>query len=131
MQSSQAPFRYEPGRAYVKRIRRSRYTAIGRIARYTDGLNEAAFSADELVQDAVVRNIEVIGEGCRNIRRYFPAFVTQHPEVPFQSAYEMRNALTHGYHKIDFGVVWVTVREDLPALGKQFESLAVELKSAS
>jgi uncharacterized protein with HEPN domain len=94
-------------------------------------LNEAAFSADELVQDAVVRNIEVIGEACRNIRRYFPAFVTQHPEVPFQSAYEMRNALTHGYHKIDFGVVWVTVREDLPALGKQFESLAVELKRAS
>ncbi|MDR5745391.1 DUF86 domain-containing protein [Caballeronia sp. LZ029] len=106
-------------------------TAIGRIARYTDALNEAAFSDDELVQDAVVRNIEVIGEACRNIRRYFPAFVTQHPEVPFQSAYEMRNALTHGYHKIDFGVVWVTVREDLPALGKQFESLAIELKSAS
>ncbi|WP_281261812.1 HepT-like ribonuclease domain-containing protein [Caballeronia novacaledonica] len=43
----------------------------------------------------------------------------------------MRNALSHGYHKIDFGVVWVTVREDLPALGKQFESLAAELSDAN
>lgn len=40
----------------------------------------------------------------------------------------MRNALSHGYHKVDLGIVWVTAREDLPALGKQFELLATELK---
>ncbi|SPB15527.1 hypothetical protein NOV72_02747 [Caballeronia novacaledonica] len=68
-------------REYVDHV----ITAIGRIARYTDGLDEAAFGDDELVQDAVIRNIEVIGEACRNIRRYFPAFVARHPEVPFQS----------------------------------------------
>jgi uncharacterized protein with HEPN domain len=106
-------------------------TAVGRVKRYTDGLDEAAFRDNEFAQDAVIRNIEVVGEACRNIRRHFPAFVAQHPEVPFQSAYEMRNALTHGYHKIDLGVVWVTIREDLPALGKQFESLDAELKDAN
>lgn len=55
----------------------------------------------------------------------------QHPEVPFQSAYEMRNALSHGYHKIDLGIVWVTISEDLAALGEQFQLLAAELKGAS
>ncbi|SAK47086.1 hypothetical protein AWB75_01019 [Caballeronia catudaia] len=105
-------------------------TAIGRIKRYTDGLDEAAFRNDEFAQDAVIRNVEVVGEACRNIRRYFPTFAAQHPEVPFQSAYEMRNALTHGYHKIDLGILWVTIREDLPALGRQFESLAVDLDGA-
>jgi len=106
-------------------------TAIRRIARYTAGLDEATFNNDEFAQDAVIRNIEVIGEACRNISRHFPAFVVQHPEVPFQSAYEMRNALSHGYHKIDFGIVWVTIREDIPALGKQFQLLADELKRVS
>ncbi|MDR5816394.1 DUF86 domain-containing protein [Caballeronia sp. LZ033] len=103
-------------------------TTIGSISRYINDLDETDFLADELVQDGVIRNIEVVGEACRNICKYFPAFVTQHPEVPFQSAYEMRNALSHGYHKVDLGIVWVTARGDLPALGKQFELLATELK---
>jgi uncharacterized protein with HEPN domain len=105
--------------------------AVERIKRYTAGLNEVSFLEEELVQDAVIRNIEVIGEACRNIRRNFPDFVSRHPDVPFQAAYEMRNALTHGYHKIDFGIVWMTISEDLPALGKQFELLAMELANGN
>jgi uncharacterized protein with HEPN domain len=57
--------------------------------------------------------------------------VSQHSEVPFQSAYEKRNALAHGYHKIDFGVVRVTITASLPLLGKQFELLAAELANTA
>ena len=48
--------------------------AIARIQRYTSNLPEAAFYADEMAQDAVIRNIEIIGEAARNIERNDPAF---------------------------------------------------------
>jgi uncharacterized protein with HEPN domain len=103
-------------------------TAVERIKRYTEGMDEAAFISDELIQDAVVRNIEVIGEASRNIGRHFPEFVAKHPDIPLRPAYEMRNALAHGYHHIDLSIVWNTISEDLPALGKQLEPLAATLK---
>jgi uncharacterized protein with HEPN domain len=56
--------------------------AIGRIARYTAGMDEPAFLSDELVQDAVIRNIEIIGEAANNILRVNPAFAAQHDKIP-------------------------------------------------
>lgn len=90
--------------------------AIERIQSYTACMDEAAFRRDTLVQDAVIRNFEVIGEACRNILRDEPEFAVRHPELPLSGAYEMRNALAHGYFKIDLGVVWATIGNDLPAL---------------
>lgn len=51
----------------------------------------------------------------------------QHTEVPFSIAYEMRNALAHGYFKVDFEIVWTTIERDLPELKKTIESLLSEL----
>ena len=67
--------------------------AIGRIQDYTEDLDEAAFLKEKMTQDAVIRNLEVIGEASRNIERHFPEFSKIHPELPLASAYEMRNAL--------------------------------------
>ncbi len=75
--------------------------AIARIQRYTSGLTEATFCADEMVQDAVIRNIEIIGEAARNVERNDPAFAQQHSGVPWAVMYGMRNRLSHGYHQID------------------------------
>lgn len=74
------------------------------------------FLQSELLQDAVVRNIEVIGEATNNIQRVDPSFATAHSDVPWQVMYAMRNRLSHGYDKIDFGMIWKTVCHDLPAL---------------
>jgi uncharacterized protein with HEPN domain len=93
--------------------------AIERIASYTTGMDEAAFRASPMTQDAVIRNLEVVGEASRNILREAPNFTARHPDLPLVAAYEMRNALAHGYFKIDFGVVWRTIQLDLPALHKQ------------
>lgn len=90
--------------------------AIERIGRYTAGMDETAFRADELVQDAVIRNLEVVGEACRNIERADPSFAASRPDLPIAGAYDMRNLLAHGYFKVDLGVVWRTVQHDLPPL---------------
>ena len=70
--------------------------AIERIERYTSDLDEADFIRSEMVQDAVIRNLEVIGEACRNIEHNHADFADAHPELPVTIAYEMRNALAHG-----------------------------------
>lgn len=90
--------------------------AIERIQRYTAGMDEAAFRASDVVQDAVIRNFEVIGEASRNIERHHADFAAAHPHLPIAAAYEMRNALAHGYFKVDLGIVWKTIQADLPGL---------------
>jgi uncharacterized protein with HEPN domain len=90
--------------------------ALRRIEGYTAGLSYDDFRGDTRCQDAVIRNFEVIGEACRNIEKYFPDFVAAHPELPIRSAYEMRNALSHGYFGIDLAILWQTVSRDLPDL---------------
>jgi uncharacterized protein with HEPN domain len=70
--------------------------AMERIERYTFQLDEVQFSASEMIQDAVIRNFEVIGEAANNIQRVDPSFAAAHSEIPWQVMYTMRNRLTHG-----------------------------------
>jgi uncharacterized protein with HEPN domain len=97
--------------------------AIHRINSYLTGLDRLAFDADTRTQDAVIRNLEVIGEAARNIQQHAPDFVAAHPEVPWALAYRMRNALSHGYADIDLDTVWNTARTNLPALEGQLLTL--------
>ncbi len=97
--------------------------AIERIHRYTDDMDEVAFSRDEMTQDAVIRNFEIIGEACRNIERDDADFAAAHPELPLAIAYEMRNALAHGYFEVDLAIVWKSVETDLPPLYEKVRSL--------
>lgn len=97
--------------------------AIGRIDRYVAGLNETGFLENDLIQDAVIRNLEVIGEALHNIQTHFPSFVQEHPQLPWDQAYGMRNALSHGYFKIDLRLVWKTIERDLPKLQQQVRKI--------
>jgi uncharacterized protein with HEPN domain len=90
--------------------------AIERCHEYVEDIDEVAFLQDRKTQDAVIRTLEVVGEASNNIRKHYPEFVRQHPEVPFGFAYGMRNALAHGYFKVDFELVWKTIHNDLPGL---------------
>ena len=93
--------------------------AIERIDRYCQDIDEPAFLSSSLVQDAVIRNFEIIGEASRNVERVAPDFVAAHPELPLSFAYDMRNVLAHGYYKVDLAVVWKTIKRDLPYLQEQ------------
>ncbi len=97
--------------------------AIERIQHYVNEMDELAFTADQRTQDAVIRNFEVIGEACSNVAKEFPAYTESHPEVPWRFAYDMRNALAHGYFEIDLEIVWRTIHRELPALQQQVRAL--------
>ncbi|UUZ67306.1 DUF86 domain-containing protein [Polaromonas sp. P1(28)-13] len=97
--------------------------AITRIEAFSADLDETSFLADLKTQDAVIRNMEVIGEACSNIRKLAPEFVQAHPEVPWGSAIGNRNALSHGYFSVDLSLIWATIQNDLPALRASVERL--------
>lgn len=67
--------------------------AIERIQSYVDDVDEVGFLSSKIIQDAVIRNLEVIGEASRNIERVHPEFAAAHPELPLALANDMRNAL--------------------------------------
>ena len=103
--------------------------AIERIQRYCAGMDEASFLSSEVVQDAVIRNLEVIGEASRNIERRYPDFAAAHPELPLAVAYDMRNALSHGYFRVDLQIVWRTIQSELPRLHAQVTALQTTARS--
>ena len=105
--------------------------AIARIGRYTARLDEAAFLCDELVQDAAIRNLEIIGEASHNIEVRYPEFAATHPELPLAVAYQMRNAVAHGYFKVDLQIVWNTIQRDLPTLEKTVSLLLRQMTPPS
>ena len=104
---------------YLKHI----LIGIKRIQEYCSDIDEIGFLKSQLIQDAVIRNFEIIGEASKNIERLFPDFAAAHPELPLMIAYEMRNALAHGYFKVDLPIVWKTIEINLPILEGQLLKL--------
>jgi uncharacterized protein with HEPN domain len=90
--------------------------AIERIERHTADVDEMAFLSSELIQDAVIRNLEIIGEAANNVLREDASFGAKHAEIPWQVMYAMRNRLSHAYDKVDMEIVWKTIQRDLPEL---------------
>lgn len=90
--------------------------AIDRIDDYMARRVGLTLNENEMLVDAVVRNLEVIGEASNNILKRFPDWADNHPEIQLKRAYQMRNALSHGYFSIDIAAVWQTVERDLPIM---------------
>ena len=100
--------------------------AIKRIERHVSDVDEIRFLESELVQDAVIRNIEIIGEAANTIWRTYPEFAAAHSEIPWEVMYTMRNRVSHGYHQVDLDIVWKTIHDDLPELYAQIASARVQ-----
>lgn len=94
---------------YVRHILR----AMEKARTYTDNLSEAEFMANSLVQDAVVRQFEIIGEATKKVSAIFRE---QHNEVPWSHMARMRDVLIHHYWEVDLDIVWTTLTKDLPRL---------------
>ena len=105
--------------------------AIDRIEQYVGDMDEILFLDNKLVQDAVIRNLEIIGEASNSLEKRYPSFVLDHPELPLSSAYQMRNAVAHGYFKIDFEIVWKTIHGELPTLHKQIRGILATINKDS
>ena len=101
---------------YLKHIR----DAIAKIESYTSG-GRKTFFRDTMIQDAVIRNLEVIGEAARNLSSEF--IRQQHPQIPWRSIIALRNVLIHEYFRVDLELVWRVVRRRLPTLKRHIEAL--------
>ncbi len=96
--------------------------AIARIEMYTAQGREA-FLENPMVQDAVIRNLEVIGEAVKSL----PSDLQhQHPEVPWRSITALRNVLIHEYFGVDLEIVWRVVERRLPTLKRHVRTMLAE-----
>ncbi len=97
--------------------------AAQRIREYTDGFDLDAFTRDRKTVDAVVRNLEIVGEASARVPDDVQA---RYGQVPWREMRAMRNLLSHAYFDVDVGVVWKTAREDLPVVINALERILRE-----
>jgi uncharacterized protein with HEPN domain len=96
--------------------------AIQRALSYT-ARGRAAFFADPMTQDAVVRNLEVMGQAVKGLTQ---ATRDAHPEIPWKKIAATRDRVIHGYFRVDLEIVWEIVEKELPALREKIAAIADE-----
>lgn len=101
--------------------------AADRILTYTRGVRKEQFLEDTMMQDAVVRNIEIIGEAASNLVDASPEIVNRYSSVPFAQIYGMRNRVAHGYFSVSLDLVWETAQTDVPELRHSLATIVSEL----
>ena len=94
--------------------------AARKILNFTEGFDQQRFEKDEVMQHAVVRLIQIIGEAARMIS---PEFKQEHSDIPWPEIIGMRNRLIHEYFRIIPEKVWETVEKDIPVLISLIEPL--------
>ncbi|MEE8386628.1 MAG: DUF86 domain-containing protein [Dehalococcoidia bacterium] len=97
--------------------------AITRVRRYTSGMSLETFSDDDKTVDAVVRNLEIIGEAVKKIPEQVR---TGHPAVDWKKIAGLRDILIHAYFGVDVEIVWDVVRNGLPGLEQQVQAILLE-----
>ncbi|MCZ7664280.1 MAG: DUF86 domain-containing protein [Thermoleophilia bacterium] len=92
----------------------------GRIADYVSGLGFEEFSLNTMAQDAVLRNLEVIGEA---VKRVPDEWRGRAPDVPWRDIAGLRDHLIHEYPRVDLAIVWDVVVNEVPSLAEAIEAL--------
>jgi len=105
--------------------------AANRILQYTEGMSREEFFADTLKQDAVIRNIEIIGEATNNLLEADPGITARYPSIPFAQIYGMRNRVAHGYFAVSLPMVWDSVEVDVPELREKMAKVLDELQEGA
>ena len=98
--------------------------AIQKIENYTHKMSYEEFMKDERTKDAVLRNLEVIGEAVKNIPNEIKG---KYLKVDWKAISGMRDRLIHGYFGVSFPIIWETVTDELPAFKENIEEVLKEM----
>ena len=96
-------------RVYLRHI----MDAINLIEKYLENVNCDEFMKNHMIQDAVIREIEIIGEATKNISEELK---NKYTDIPWRNIAGIRDKLIHGYFGVDLDAVWGTATEDIPKL---------------
>jgi uncharacterized protein with HEPN domain len=94
--------------------------AARKALKFVEGIDQNKFEDNEMIQNAVIRPLEIIGEASARVSKDFRK---AHAEIPWREMVGLRNRLVHEYFRIDFGAVWDTIHKDLPKLIEIIEPL--------
>ncbi len=98
--------------------------ALSRIEEYLLDVDEEKFLSYHLVQDGVIRQLEIIGEATKNLSGELRS---AYPTIPWQDIAGMRDKLIHHYFGVDMEKVWLTTQSDLPVLKVQIQRIIQDL----
>lgn len=92
------------------------------IESYTKGISEEDFQKDKILQDALIRRIEIIGEASKNI----PLFIKKiNPQIPWKNIEDYRNFIAHSYFEASINRIWQIVKKDIPKLKENIKKIKV------
>lgn len=91
-----------------------------KIRRYTEGVTFAQFRAQDLIVDAVVRNLEIIGEAAKHLPAEAKILT---PDVDWSKAAGFRDVIAHGYFGLDLHVIWDVVQTKIPLISQSAEQV--------
>jgi uncharacterized protein with HEPN domain len=95
--------------------------AAGKIGKYTKGISSLAeFKRSGPIEDAVIRNLEIIGEAVKNLPQDIKA---KRGDVDWKKIAGLRDILAHAYFGVDFGIIWDVVENKVPALKEAVDEL--------
>lgn len=98
---------------------------ISSIEEFTKGFSQEDFLRNKLVQDAVIRNFEVIGEASKHVNENLKS---KYSEVEWRKMGDLRNKLIHDYIGVDLWAVWRVITDIVPDLKKQIENILEQEK---
>jgi uncharacterized protein with HEPN domain len=110
----------------LTRIRHMR-DAGKEILEFTLGSSQVSFGSNRMLQLAIVKDLEIIGEAANNVSIECQ---NKYLDIPWRAMVGMRNRLVHAYFGIDVDVIWQTVRQDLPPLIASLERVLEELETS-
>jgi len=100
------------------------WESIEKIERYTEGMTQNSFQSDEKTTDAVVRNLEIIGEAAGRLPE---DFTDRHSEIEWIKIIGLRNRIVHEYFGVDLQIIWQILKKDLPAFKSSLKNIRAGL----
>lgn len=96
------------------------HDSIDAIKKYVKGMQKSEFMKADVIQDAVIRRLEIIGEAANRLP---DSIKSKHPNVPWDQIIGMRNFLIHDYGRVNLELVWDTIQLDLPDLSAKLKTI--------